>query len=90
MSALGSMTKTKVIVERRLWSEIVGRLQRTERLALSLREQLEDEHHLLVIALSQLAVERGKGDREYFIRKWLREQRGLPEPRGRARTNGHR
>lgn len=70
--------------------DIVGKARRYEKLALALRDQMEAEHTLLIVALAELAAERGSRDREHFIRTWLRQHHNVSLPywfKG-APTNG--
>lgn len=77
--------KTRVVIAREGYDELVGRATRYGRLAHELRRQLEDEHDMLMLALHQLARERGAKDRGYFVRQWLRDYRGEPAPRATVR-----
>lgn len=77
---LASKTKTKVILDRGLFEELIERKGRTERLAVELRRRLEEEHELLLLALHELARERGRSDRAHFVRRWLREKRSQEPP----------
>jgi hypothetical protein len=77
---LASTTKTKVILDRGLFEELIARKSRTERLAVELRRRLEEEHELLLLALHELARERGRSDHAHFVRRWLRERRSQEPP----------
>lgn len=76
---LASKTKTKVILEPAVFEELMLRKARTQRLAVELRRRLETEHELLLLALHELASERGRNDHAHFARHWLRDKRS-PEP----------
>jgi len=76
---LASKTKTKVILDRGLFEELIARNARTEGLAVELRRRLEEQNDLLLLALHELAHERGRHDHAHFVRRWLREKR-RPEP----------
>lgn len=77
---LASKTKTKVILDTAVFEELMLRKARTERLAVELRQRLEDEHSLLLQALHELARERGRSDHAHFAHRWLRDKRSHEPP----------
>lgn len=87
---LASKTKTKVILEAGVFEQLMLKKRRTERLAVELRNRLEDEHELLLLALHELARERGERDRAHFMRRWLREKRNHEPPVPLAPKRGGR
>lgn len=74
------VTSTHVLLTRQEADETMALLRRHTRLSRELRGQVEQEHQMLIVALTQLAGERGV-EREHFIRSWLRDYRGQPKPR---------
>jgi hypothetical protein len=68
-------TRSRVVMSRDALHALTGRLQAFRRLSERLRESLNEEHQLLLLALHQLAHERGIKDRQTFARRWQREHR---------------
>ena len=68
----GYRTDEKVVLSPALYESLIERLLATERLAVQLRDRLEEEHALLLTALHDLASERDRRDHAHFVRQWRR------------------
>ena len=83
------VTKTRVVLDRSQLVALLTRNAKERELIERMRDRLTEEHQLLQLALHQLALAEGKKDPQYFARRWLAQQRKIPDPvpirRGGAR-----
>lgn len=72
-----SVTKNHVVLDKESYAELRTRANRNERMVRELRDQLRDEHALLLTALHELAGITAVKDRANWARRWMREHRRI-------------
>lgn len=75
-----SYFKTKVLLERSHFEEIVKQGWQWRLVARGLRKRLTEEHQLLLKALHELALAKQISDPQYFAMRWQADARAEPVP----------